>query len=164
MAVEQKGRRKRSKGCKEQLIIHGVVMRQTKKHRQNLHATYIDYRKAFHMIPHSWLLRILEIHTVHTVYESSFAVMKKWRNKIQLCTADGHLETEYINIFRGIFQGDALSAVWFCKCLNPLSNALNGTKCGFQISNSRRTTYMLNHLLKKTTTTKNYYLKKVVTL
>ena len=148
MAEEQKGCRKRSKGCKEQLIIDSVIRKQTEKHQRNLHTAFIDYRKAFDTVPHSWLLRILEIYKINPVIRQFLAsIMKKWKTKIQLRTADKQLETEFINILRGIFQGDALSALWFCMCLNPLSNALNKTKSGFHIRDRRKTLYLLNHLL-----------------
>ena len=73
--------------------------------------------------------------------------MKTWRTKIQIKTATGIIQTEEIKINRGIFQGDAPSAQWFCMCLNPLSAILNDTKHGFHIRNNRQTQYILNHLM-----------------
>lgn len=148
LSEEQKGCTKRSKGCKEQLIIDSIVMKQTEKNRRNMHVTFIDYRKAFDMVPHSWLLEVLEIYKIHPVIRQFLAIaMQQWKTKIHLKTSDGRLETDFIYIRRGIFQGDALSALWFCLSLNPLSNALKGTNVGFQIKLDRRTLYILSHLM-----------------
>ncbi|XP_060525288.1 uncharacterized protein LOC132701424 [Cylas formicarius] len=48
-----------------------------------------------------------------------------------------------IKIQRGIFQGDALSALWFCIALNPLSSALNNLKQGYPLNKELK----LSHLM-----------------
>lgn len=73
--------------------------------------------------------------------------MSKWNTTIHINTGTTIIQTEAMGIKRGIFQGDSLSALWFCLCLNPLSNVLNNTNYGFQIKHQKSTTHTINHLL-----------------
>jgi hypothetical protein len=57
------------------------------------------------------------------------------------------ITTRAVNINRGIFQRDALKALWFCICLNPLSVTLHNSKYGYKIGTGETGTYKLNHLL-----------------
>ncbi|KAI5725123.1 hypothetical protein M8J77_011267 [Diaphorina citri] len=41
--------------------------------------------------------------------------------------------TDKITFKRGIYQGDPLSSLLFCLCLNPLSNILNSSPFGYKI-------------------------------
>lgn len=148
IAEEQKGCRKRSQGCKEQLTIDSVIMKQAEKQQRNIHTCYIDYKKAFDSVPHSWLLKILDIYKIHPMIKSFLRhVMTTWKTRIHLTTSDEEIITENIEINRGIFQGDSLSALWFCMCLNPLSNALNDTNHRFQIKHQKTVKHTINHLL-----------------
>lgn len=71
-------------------------------------------------------------------------IMTKWSTKISLPA--GNVETEAISIKCGIFQGDSLSALWFCLAMNPLSNMLNNTTYGFQLKNKGRNVLKISHL------------------
>ena len=138
----------KSKGCKEQLIIDAVVLQQTRKNRRNLHTAYIDYKKAFDSIPHSWLIHILKIYRINpSIINFLEHTMQLWSTSFTLRSKGSNIQTKPIPIKRGIFQGDCLSALWFCIALNPLSNLLNNSSLGFPIRSNRGTRYSLNHLL-----------------
>ena len=47
-----------------------------------------------------------------------------------------------INNRRGIYQGDALSPLLFCICLNPLSHLLNETKYGYQFKSGNSISHL----------------------
>lgn len=148
LSEEQKGCRKKSMGCKEQLTIDRVIMKQAETKQRNLATCYIDYRKAFDSIPHSWLLRVLNIYKVDPKIISFLqTLMKSWRTRISIKTKTKNISTEVVNIHRGIFQGDSLSALWFCIALNPLSNTLNKTDIGFKIKHQSTVNHTLNHLM-----------------
>lgn len=51
---EQKGCRKGSRGCKEQLKIDVVIAKSVINRKVPLFSAYIDYQKAFDSVPHSW--------------------------------------------------------------------------------------------------------------
>lgn len=145
---EQKGCKKNSKGCKEQLIIDAVIMKQTTTQQRNLHSCYIDYQKAFDSVPHDWLLRVLQIYKIHPKLINFLTnTMRSWKTSINLNTPSNTITTEEIPIRRGIFQGDSLSALWFCLCLNPLSNTLNETSYGYNIKHEKESKHKINHLL-----------------
>ena len=47
---------------KEHLLVDKMVMRNCKSRKTNLAMAWIDYKKAYDMVPHSW---ILETRTSH---------------------------------------------------------------------------------------------------
>ena len=50
---EQKGCRKGSRGTNDLLYIDRAVIKEVKSRNKNLAMAWIDYKKAYHMIPHS---------------------------------------------------------------------------------------------------------------
>ncbi|KAL0901581.1 hypothetical protein ABMA27_006802 [Loxostege sticticalis] len=128
LAEEQKGCRRNHKGCKEQLIIDQTVLKHAQKRNRNLHLTYIDYKKAFDSVPHSWLIRVLQIYKINpTIITFLEDAMTKWKTILSLSNKTTKISTEEVHIRNGIFQGDSLSPLWFCLALNPLSSLLNNS-------------------------------------
>jgi hypothetical protein len=148
LAEEQKGCIKNSQGCKEQLIIDSVVLEQAHRDNRNLYIAYIDYRKAFDSVPHSWLMRVLEMYKIDPVIIDSLQqVMKKWTTTLQVRVKNNQITSNRIRIQRGIHQGDSLSPLWFCLALNPLSCLLNRTNYGFGRNSNNQETQRLTRLL-----------------
>jgi len=54
------------------------------------------------------------------------------------------MQSQPIQIRRGIFQGDSLSPLLFCVALISLTNELNRADCGYQVHGSER---KISHLL-----------------
>ena len=50
---EQKGCRRKSRGTKDQLLIDQMILRVCKRRHTNLAMAWLDYRKAYDMVPHS---------------------------------------------------------------------------------------------------------------
>lgn len=65
LVEQQKGCRKYSQGCKEQLTIDAIILKIVQKKKQDLYSMYIDYKKAYDSVPHSWLLKVLTIYKIH---------------------------------------------------------------------------------------------------
>ena len=57
---EQKGCRKKSRGTGDLLYIDKMVLKEAKRRKKNLAMAWIDYRKAYDMLPHSWMLECLK--------------------------------------------------------------------------------------------------------
>ncbi|CAH2097036.1 unnamed protein product [Euphydryas editha] len=131
---------------KELLIIDSVAGQLVKRNRRNFSAAWIDYKKAFDTVPHSWLLRVLELYKIDSAVRDFLEVcMGQWSTI--LCLQGERLTTgvdDRIRIRRGIFQGDCLSPLWFCLSLNPLSTLLERSGTGFQF---RRGGTKVSHLL-----------------
>ena len=58
---EQKGGVRGSRGTKDQLLIDKMVLKNCKRRKTNLAMAWIDYKKAFDMVPHSWILKTLHL-------------------------------------------------------------------------------------------------------
>jgi hypothetical protein len=145
---EQKGCVKECFGCKEQLIIDTVIIEQARKNNRNIYTVFIDYKKAYDSVPHSWLIKILKIYKINLDLINFLShIMTFWRTTLNLSINNIKLKSEPIQIKRGIYQGDSLSPLWFCLAINPLTNLLNSTGYGFNIRLNNTTLSKLNHLL-----------------
>ena len=65
MSCCQRSRKGVEEGVKElktmQLLIDKMVLRDCKKRRANLSLAWIDYKKAYDMVPHSWITECLDM-------------------------------------------------------------------------------------------------------
>lgn len=135
LAREQNGCCQSSKGSTEWLIIDSIVTKHAKQKTRNISIAWVDYRKAFDSVPHSWLLRVLEIYRVNpTIIKLLQLLMSQWRTSLRVNATRIKYVTEKIKIARGIFQGDSLSPLWFCMALNPLSQMLRSSKYGYVLA------------------------------
>jgi len=122
MPKEQKGCYSGSKGCKDQLLISKAILRECKL-RKKMCMAWIDYQKAFNRVPHSWIIKSLELIGVkNKVISFTKKVMSYWRTRMRLHTENKLIEKKKdIKIQCGIFQEDSLSPLLFCICLIPLT-------------------------------------------
>ena len=138
---EQKGCRKNSRGTKDQLLIDKAVLKQAKLMKHSLSMAWIDYRKAYDLVPHSWLLKILDLSKVAGNLRELIAnSMQNWNTELS-CAGESLCNVE---IKRGIFQGDSLSPLLFVMAMIPLSLLLNKEKLGYKFKASSQ---QVNHLL-----------------
>ena len=136
----QMGYMRKSSEMKDQLLINKTILKDCRKRRTNLAMVWIDYRKAYDFVPHSWILECLDVLGIADNVRSFLEkIMKKWKlllnsNGSDLCVVD---------VSRGIFQGDSLSPLIFVICMIPLS--LSGKiKASYEWG---RKEFKLNHLL-----------------
>ena len=54
---EQKGCRKGSRGSKDQLLLDKAILNNWQRRLTNLSMAWIDYKKAYDILPHSWILK-----------------------------------------------------------------------------------------------------------
>ena len=142
LPAEQKGCRKGSYGCKDQLLINKAILEEAKSKKKNLSTAWIDYKKAFDSVPHTWIEKCLEIYRVcPTTIKFIVQSMKNWKTTLNLHHTNGSLTSRPINIKSGIFQGDSLSPLLFCLALAPLSTLLNRSNYGYESQNGK-----VNHL------------------
>ena len=127
---EQKGCRKNSRGTKDQFIIDKAIPKNCRGRLSNLSMAWTDYRKAYDMVPYSWILECRRMvgvaQNIITLIENSMA---NW--KTVLTSNQQVLWT--VDIKRGIFQGDSLSPLLFVIITIPLSLILRDTRDGYQL-------------------------------
>ena len=141
LPFEQKGCRKHSRGTKDQLLIDKKVLRDAKLKKRCLAMAWIDYRKAYDMLPHSWILESLSLIKVAKNIEGLLkGSMKSWKTVL---TANGE-ELGEVSIKRGIFQGDSLSPLLFIVAMIPLTLLLRREAMGYKFGQEGR---KMNHLL-----------------
>ena len=119
-----------------------MILEDCKAKRKNLSTAWIDYRKAFDSVPHSWIIKVMQIYKVSSdLIKYITHSMGTWQTKMILNCSSGSITTNPIRIKNGIFQGDSLSPLLFCLSLAPLSNLLNNTELGYDVNKER-----INHL------------------
>ena len=107
------------------MLIDKAILKDCKRRHTNLAIAWIDYRKAYDMVPHSWIGECLEMFGVAVnVRQFLLSSMKKWKTELTSCGQ----QLGVFNIKRGIFQGDSLSPLLFVLCMVPLSLVLRRSK------------------------------------
>ena len=121
------------------------MLRECKSTKKSLSMAWIDYQIAFDRVPHSWIIKSLELIGINNKF---IAFTKKdmnyWRTRMRLHVENELIETEDIKIQCGIFQGDSLSPFLFCICLIPLTEQLNRLNTGYE---EHMTKTKISHLL-----------------
>ena len=138
---EQKRNRRNSRGTKDQLLIDQMILRNSRRHKTNMHVAWIDYKKAFDSLPQSWIAKCLEIIEVSSNIRQFLRVtMASWKTVL---TVNGQV-LGYVQIRRGIFQGDSLSPLLYVIAMIPKTTILRQTGLEYQTSQSAA---KISHLL-----------------
>ena len=138
---EQKGCHKGSCGTKYQQLIDKTMLRECEKRHNNLAIAWIDYKKAYDMVPHSWISECLEMFGIaNNVQDFLNNSMKSWKLELN---ASGKTLGE-VDIRKGIFQGDSLSPLLFVLCMVPLTWLLRRARTGYEWGDKG---FKVNHLL-----------------
>ena len=123
------------------IYIDQDILNESKTRRKNLAMAWIDNKKAYDMVPHSWIINNLKRYKISDeVINFIDKTMKTWRMEL---TAGGRRLAE-AKIQRGIFQGDALSPLLFIIAMMPLNHILR--KCTARYKHSR-SQEKVNHLV-----------------
>ena len=59
--IEQKGSRRGSYRTKDQLLINKMILENAHSKHRTLSTPWIDYKNAFDSVPHSWIIRSLQL-------------------------------------------------------------------------------------------------------
>ena len=138
---EQKGCRKKSRGTKDQLLIDKMIIQNCKRRQTGLGMAWLDFKKAFDMVPHSWIIYCMELMGVakNTIHLLS-TTMNSWKTMLTV----GNQTLGEVDIKRGIFQGDSFSPLLFVISLIPLTLLLRKMKAGYDLGGRQG---KINHLL-----------------
>ena len=117
---EQNGCRKGSRGSKDQLLVDKAILKSCRRRLTNLSMAWIDYKKAYDMVPHSWILKYLEmVGAAKNMISIISNSMVNWKTVL----TSGGMALGQVDIRRGIFQGDSLSPLLFIVIMLPLTLA-----------------------------------------
>ena len=106
---EREGFRKESRRTKDQLVIDRAILRDYKRRKTNLAIAWIDYKKAYDSVPHSWILGTLDlVGAADNIKRLLREIMESWKTQLTVCRKD----LGEVSIRRGIFQGIPYSP-WF---------------------------------------------------
>ena len=131
---EQKGCRRKCKGTGDLLFIDKMILREVRMRKKNLAVAWIDYKKAYGMVPHSWVVECLgKVGVSEQIKHFLSESMKTWR--VDLTCNNQSLGG--VDIKRGIFQGDSLSPLLFVLCLIPLTVILHKSESAYQFSSNK---------------------------
>ena len=100
--------------------------------------TWIDYRKAYGMVPHSWIERRLDIFGIaENIKKLLSESMKSWRTEL---TSGSNVFWD-VQIQKDIFKGDAQSPLLFVIAMIPLNLPLRKSRFAYDFNKKR-----INHL------------------
>ena len=138
---EQKGCCKGSRSTAELLYIDQHILNESKTRWKNLTMAWIDYKKTYDMVPHSWIISSFKMYKIsHDVINFIDKTMKTCR--VELIAGGRRLAEAKIQ--RGIFQGDDLSPSLFLIAMMPLNHILRKCTAGYKLSRSQE---KINHLM-----------------
>ena len=137
---EQKRCRKKARGTHDLLFIDKVVLTHARTNQRNLAMTWIDYKKAYDMVPHSWIEECLNTFGIaENIKKLLRESVKNWRTEL---TSGSNVFGE-VHIQRGIFQGDALSPFLFVIAMMiPLNLLFRKARFAYDVNGKR-----INHLM-----------------
>ena len=102
---------------------------------------WIDYKKAYDMVPKSWIINCLKMYKIsHETINFTEKIMKTWW--VESIAGGRNLAEEKIQ--RGIFQVHALSQLLFIIAMMPLNYLLRKCTAGYKLSRSQE---KINHLM-----------------
>ena len=141
LSENQLGTVRMVQGAKEQSMINIAI---NKAAGNKLKTAWIDVKKAFDSVQHSYLLECIEkLNFPSWIIKFLKSIMEQWNINIKLNNST-ILEKR---IERGILQGDSLSPLLFVLCMNPLSRKLNMSFPKVAVPVPEGDHYVSNHLL-----------------
>ena len=138
---EQKGGKRNSKGTKDKLLIDKAILQNCKRRKTNLAMAWIDPKKAYDLVPHSWIIESLKmVGVAENIIDMLGKSMQNWKTHLQV----NNSTLGVVDINRGIFQGDSFSPLIFVITLIPLTMTLRKVKQGYYM---KKGVSKVNHLL-----------------
>ena len=87
---EQKALKKGTRGCLDALVIDEAVARETRLFGRNLSLGWVDYRKAYDMVPHLWIRKMMKaIRTPPPLRRAIKHLIPLWETEIAQYTTEG---------------------------------------------------------------------------
>ena len=123
------------------MFIDKIILREVQIRTKDLAVAWIDYKKTYDIVPHSWIVECLGMVGVSEEVKHFWSEsMKPWR----LDLTCNNQTLGGVDVKQGRFQGDSLSSLSFVLCLIPLTVVLHKPESAYRfLSNKKK----INHLL-----------------
>ena len=109
-------------------------MRDAVLHKRNLFCYWVDVRKAFDSVSHSWLIKMLYIHRFpKKLIEIFKCIMSNWNVQIAIPVENGFKLSRMISLTNGILQGDSYCPGLYVLTMNIVSWVIRSTE-GYVLS------------------------------
>ena len=126
---------KTHKEQRDQLLIDKQILKHCKKHQHSLAMGWIDYKKAYDMVPHRWMIEAMKMVGIADNIVNLFENSKEtWRTELIACNES----IGEVDIRREIFQADSFSPLLFVIVRITLSIILNKTDLGYITSRNQK--------------------------
>jgi len=79
LAEEQEVCIRKSLGCKQQIAIDAIILEQAHEKKHNIFICYVNHKKAFYWVSHSWLMKVLEIYKICSKIRNVLQLMMRTR-------------------------------------------------------------------------------------
>ena len=147
IAPEQGGGKPGTWGYIDQLLVNKHITNEVKSKRRNLLCAWLDYQKAYDLVPHSWRLEALRLAKIpEDIINSIEKLTKIWASQIHLNSRADKIVTDVIKYLCGVIQGDNLSVLLFILSINPLSFLLKDAP-GYKLESDQGESVNVNHSL-----------------
>ena len=138
---EKKGCRRKCKVTGDLLFINKMILQEVQMRKKNLAVPWTDYKKAYDMVPHSWIVECLGMVGVSEQIKHFFSESMKSLRVDLICNNQSLCG---INIKREIFQTFSLLLLLFVLCLVPLTTILRKSESAYHFSSNKgKTNYLL---------------------
>ena len=107
---EQKSGKNASRDTKDQLLIDNDVIRNCNRRKTNLKMTWVDFRKAYGMVPRMSMIKALKL---IDAAPNVIALLKSTLIDRKTELILGRISVGEVNISKDTFQGDSLSLLLF---------------------------------------------------
>ena len=132
---EQKRYYKGTRGTIELLYIDQHILNENKTWRKNLAMAWIHYKKAYDIVPQSWIINCLKMYKIsHEVINFIEKTMKTWKGEL---TPGGRSFAD-AKIQRSLFQGDVLSPLLFIIAMMHLTQYSENTQLDTNLVDLRK--------------------------
>ena len=106
----------------------------SKNRRKNLAMAWIDYKKAYDMVPQSWIINCLKMYQIS---HETINFIEKKHEKLESWINSRRKKLGRNKDTRGIFQGDALSPLLFIITVMSLNHILRKCTAGYKLNRSQ---------------------------
>ena len=148
----QLGAREGVLGTIDQLLVDECIMQQVRDKKRNIAVAYYDYKKAYDMVHHDWMIRVYKWMGVpDKVCNVLNALMRLWKTRLEIHVGGQKQVSRWINIMRGFLQGDSFSPVGFCLTEVPIGELISHSRgyvmgCSGQRENKRTHSLFIDDL------------------